>query len=135
MLLMAVGALVLVPASATAGPSAGKAVADDALARYTGPQKVKIEKRMSYFMICTEDCSLTVSSTLVVPGPDPPTLVDQKNFAANTKIEAFVIVKSRAGRNFLKANVGKSEIKSKISVVGINSGDTDTDKRTFKLKL
>lgn len=133
---LGVVAAVLLPASATAVPGAGKSALNENLVSYTGPNgKIKIAKRMSYFLACTTGCAVTVSSTLVVPGPNPAPLVSQKTFPTATNIEAFVIVKSKAGRRFLKDNVGKSKIASKVSAVDINTGDTDTDKRTFKLKL
>ena len=133
-LLGAVAALVLVPASATAVPKAGKSANNEDLIRYTGPKRIKIEKRMKYFLVCTADCDVTVSSTLVVPGPDVGPLVDQKPFEAGTRIQALVIVKSKAGRRFLRDNADSSRIKSKVSATDIATGDTDTDKRSFKFK-
>ena len=55
-------------AGAGDGPAAGKSA--DTLLRYITKGKLKPDKRIEYRIVCSLDCSVSASSTLVLKGPN-----------------------------------------------------------------
>lgn len=121
----------LVPAAG--GPFATSSLDVDALVRYTTKGKLKAQRRIAYTGVCSADCNVTATTTLVIPGPNiaPPPVSGA--FPAGQGFEAFIKI-SKAGAAFLKENKGKSSLRTKIQAVNTLTGDTDTDQRTFKFK-
>lgn len=131
----------LLPATVSAGAGlapTGKQQADasvevESLVAYVTKGKIKAQRRVRFLGSCSADCSVTVNMTLVVPGPNVVANPPSATFLAGEIFEGFIKL-SKSGAAFLKKNKDKSKLRTKIRAVNTVTGDTDTDKRTFKFK-
>jgi hypothetical protein len=83
--------------------------------------------------MCTADCRVTVRTTLVLPGPDVGTGRVSADFFANEIFEAYIVLNGPT-RAALKRNRAKARLRTRISAVDRTTGDTDLDRRTFRIK-
>jgi hypothetical protein len=135
-LIVGLTAASLLAAAAPAGAGAGEPGAQSSaepLVRYLTKGKLKVRKVIRYRMVCSEDCQVTVRSVIKVKGPDPSPLVSTASFPAGTVFEATV-EPNKPLRNAMKANLGKTKLKSTVNAVSTLDGETDTDRRTYKFK-
>lgn len=125
-------ALLLWAAPAGAGSPTAKASAED-LVSYLTKGKLKPGKRIAYRFVCSADCTLTASSTLVLKGPNLGPVSASQSFQAGQIAEAF-LKPNKAARNAIKDNIGASKLRTSVTATSLIDGTTDTDNRTFKFK-
>jgi hypothetical protein len=111
-------------------PAAG-AVDNDSLVSYSGPVKLKLQKRIAYPVICSATCQVTATTTLALPGPDLGPVVVPGTLAAGAPAEPFIVLNKAALKN-LGNNIGKARLKTQIDATNSTTGDTDTDTRVFR---
>ena len=119
-------------APAGAGSPSASAAAED-LVSYLTKGKLKPSKRIAYRVVCNADCQITATSTLVLPGPNLGPVSVTGAFAAGQIAEAF-LKPNKPARAAIKANIGSSKLRTKVTATNTATGETDTDSRTFKFK-
>jgi hypothetical protein len=129
--LIAALALVLLPAAgaASGGPSATKS---GVLVNYVSTGKLKIAKRITIFVICSETCH--IDSTTVIIGPSDKD---------KSKVSGQLAANSQGGPYFqptgpflkaMKANPGDYKIRNTIRATNVATGASETISRNFRLK-
>jgi hypothetical protein len=129
------------PATVSAGgglSSAGQQQATaslevETLASYMTKGKLKVQRKLKFLGVCSAECNVAVSMTLVVPGPNVIANPPAMTFAAGQVFQGFIDL-TKPGVAFLKENKSKSKLVTKIQAINTVTGDTDTDKRNFKFK-
>jgi hypothetical protein len=117
-------------AGAGDGPTAGKSA--DTLLRYLTKGKLKPDSRIEYRIVCSLDCNVSATSTLVLKGPNL-SAISSGAFPAGQVIEVF-LRPNKAARQAIK-NSGKSaRLKTKIRATAAATGETDSDARTYRFK-
>ncbi len=160
-LVAAVSAVWVAGASSASSPGASAAVVNEALVRYcsvlprfavgpddchapphrlaltrkrsVGPCKPRPARCLIYRGMCTADCRVTVRTTLVLPGPNVEAGRISGDFDANVIFEAYMSLNAPA-RAALKQNRAKARLRTRIAAVDRTTGDTDVDRRTFRIK-
>ena len=112
---------------------AGASIEVESLVSYVTKGKLKVQRKIRFLGSCTADCSVAVSMTLKIPGPNVIANPQPVNFLAGEIFEGFIEL-PKAGVAFIKENKGKSKFVTTIRAVNTLTGDTDTDKRNFKFK-
>jgi hypothetical protein len=130
-LAVAASAALLVPAGAGAGPSAS--ASGEELVRYLTKGKIKVSKRMEYRIVCSADCSVSASTTLVLKGPNLGPISSAGQFPAGQIIEVF-LKPNKAARNAIKASGNAAKLKTKIRATDVVTGEADSDSRAFRFK-
>jgi hypothetical protein len=130
----AVAAAVFVTAApAGAGSPVANVSADtEGLVSYVTAGKLKPGKRIVYRFVCSTECQVTASSTLVLNGPNLGPVVDSGMFSAGEIAQAFLKPNGTA-REAIKSNIGASKLRTSITATNA-AGATDTDTRTFRFK-
>jgi hypothetical protein len=122
-------AAVLAGALAMAAPAS----AGEDLISYQTKGKMKPSKRIAYQVVCTADCQVTATSTLVLPGPNLGPVSVTGAFAAGQVAEAY-LKPNKPARDAIKDNIAKAKLRTEVTATNVATGETDTDKRTFKFK-
>jgi hypothetical protein len=112
---------------------AAPASAGEELLTYLTKGKIKIGKRMDFQVVCSADCQVTSTTTVVLPGRDLGPIQASDVFAAGEVAESF-LKPNKPARQAMAESVGKSKLRTSVLATNIATGETDTDKRTFKLK-
>jgi hypothetical protein len=107
--------------------------AGEELVVYLTQGKLKPSKRISYRAACSADCQLSVSTTLVLKGPNLGPASDVGLFAAGQIAEPF-LKPNKTARGLIKANLGASKLRTSITATNTLTGEVDRDRRTFKFK-
>jgi hypothetical protein len=112
---------------------AAPASAGEDLVTYLTTGKLKPSKRIAFQVVCNANCQLTVTSTLVLKGPDLPPVSSSRVFAAGEIAEAF-LKPNKPARNAIKEHIGISKLRTSVTATETATGVTDTDNRTYKFK-
>jgi hypothetical protein len=113
--------------------SAGSSVLVETLVRYLPRRRLPVRRRIAYRGVCTADCNITARSTLVLPGPNIGPVSVSGSFGANEVFESFLKL-NRPALAALKRHRRKARLRTRIFAVDLTTGDTDTDRRTFRFK-
>ncbi len=114
---------------ATAAPVS----ANEDLVSYLTEGKRKVAKKVRYQFVCSADCQVTVSSTIKLKGPDVPPLVDTAQFQAGVPI-AHSLTLNKSLREAITDHIGASKLVSEVRATNTATGESDTDRRTFRFK-
>jgi hypothetical protein len=125
-------AILLVPAL-PAGADPKAQASGEELVSYLTKGKLKPAKRIPYRFVCSEDCFVTATSTLVLKGPNLGPVSSSGQFAAGQVIEAF-LKPNKPARTAITDNIGASKLRTSVTASSTLTGETDTDNRTFKFK-
>lgn len=125
-------ALLLWAAPAGAGSPKAKASGEE-LITYLTKGKLKPGKRIAYDVVCAADCSLTATSTLVLKGPNLGPVAASGQFPAGQVAESF-LKPNRAARSAIKRNTRSAKLRTAVTATNLLTGETDTDRRTFRFK-
>jgi hypothetical protein len=125
-------AAVLLPALPAAASPTAQTSAED-LVSFLTKGKLKPGKRIAFRFVCSEDCFVTATSTLVLKGPNLGPIASSGQFPAGQIIEAF-LKPNRPARDAIKDNIGASKLRTSVTATSTGTGETDTDNRTFKFK-
>lgn len=125
-------ALLLWAAPAGAGSPKAKASGEE-LITYLTKGKLKPGKRIAYDVVCAADCSLTATSTLVLKGPNLGPVAASGQFPAGQVAESF-LKPNKAARSAIKRNTRSAKLRTAVTATNLLTGETDTDRRTFRFK-
>jgi 3D (Asp-Asp-Asp) domain-containing protein len=126
-------AVILVSAAAP-GALAQTPVDSEGLLNYLTTGKLKLKKRITYKFVCSTDCQVTASSTLVLRGPDVGPIVDTGSFPAGQIIEVF-LKPNKSARRSIRKHLGASKLRTSVTAINPGPyGENDTDTRVFRFK-
>lgn len=132
--IVAVTAAACLFAAAPAGAGSPKAKASgEELISFLTKGKLKPGKRIAYRVVCSADCQLTATSTLILKGPNLGPVSSTGSFAAGQVAEAFLKLNGPA-QDAIKDHIGASKLKASVTATSTVDGSTDTDNRVFKFK-
>jgi hypothetical protein len=128
------GAWAVFAGAAPASPSSQASPAADTedLVSYVTVGKLKPGKRIAYKFVCSTECQVTATSTLVLKGPNLGPAVDTGMFSSGQIAEAF-LKPNKAARAAINAHIGASKLRTSIRASNA-AGATDTDTRAFRFK-
>lgn len=106
---------------------------DEGLLSYVTTGKLKLGKRIAYRFVCSAECQVTATSTLVLRGPDVGPAVDTGLFPAGEIIEAF-LKPNKSARGAIRRNIGASKLRTSVTATNPATGATDTDTRIFRFR-
>jgi hypothetical protein len=107
---------------------------DDGLVSYVTTGKLKLGKQIAYKFVCSTECQVTATSTLVLRGPDVGPIVDTGLFPAGEIIEAF-LKPNKSARRAIRRNIRASKLRTSVTAVNPGPyGETDTDTRVFRFR-
>ena len=115
------------PATTTGQPAA------EALLSYVTVGKLKLGKRITYRFVCSAECKVTATSTLVLRGPDIGPVADAGLFPAGEIIEAF-LKPNKSARRAIRRNIGASKLRTSVTATSPGTGLNDTDTRVFRFR-
>jgi hypothetical protein len=125
-------ALLLWAAPAGAGSPKAKASGEE-LITYLTKGKLKPGKRIAYQVVCAADCELSATSTLVLKGPNLGPVTAEGQFPAGQVAESF-LKPNKPARSAIKSHLGSSKLRTSVTATNVLTGETDTDRRTFRFK-
>ena len=126
-------ATVVAAVSAALLAMAAPASAGEDLLTYLTKGKMKPSKRIAFQVVCNADCQLTATSTLVLKGPNLPPVSVTNVFPAGLIAEAF-LKPNKPARQAIKDDIGAAKLKTSVTATNTATGETDTDRRTYKFK-
>lgn len=127
-----VAAAMVLAAPASAGSPRAKAAGEELLT-YLTKGKLKVGKRIAYRVVCSVDCQLTATSTLIVKGGQVGPVSSTASFPAGQVAEAY-LKPNKPARNAIKDNIGAAKLRTSVTATSVATGEADTDKRTYKFK-
>ena len=106
----------------------------EGLLRYVTNGKLKLGKRIAYRFVCSTECQVTATSTLVLRGPNVGPIVDSGSFPAGQIIEVF-LKPNKSARRAIRRNLGASKLRTSVTAINPGPyGENDTDTRVFRFK-
>ena len=131
---MTVGVAVILVTAVAPRAIAQTPVDSEGLVSYVTTGKLKLKKRITYRFVCSTECQVTASSTLVLRGPDVGPIVDTGLFPAGQIIEVF-LKPNKSARRSIRKHIGASKLRTSVTAVNPGPyGENDTDMRTFRFK-
>ena len=132
--LVTAGVAVILVTAAPPRAVAQTSVDSEGLLSYVTTGKLKLKKRITYKFVCSTECQVTATTTLVLRGPDVGPIVDTGVFPAGQIIEVFLKPNTSA-RRAIRSNIGKSKLRTSVTAINPGPyGENDTDTRVFKFK-
>ncbi len=127
--MVAAAAALMVPAAASASPTATKS---GVLINYVGPTKLKVAKKLQITLVCSANCS--VQSTTTVKGPQFNDSFDVSGpLTANVPGGPFFNPNGPLLKQ-MKDEPGKFKVISSVTATNTMTGAVESISRTFKLK-
>jgi hypothetical protein len=124
--------LLLLPGAAVAGGDGPTATRSGALINYVTTGKLRIAKRIDVVVVCSADCQVDATTTVVAPGPN---LIGNVSGVLAANIPGGPFIKPNGPLlKGMKASPGKYKIRSKITATDLATGAVETIARTFRLK-
>ena len=132
--LVTAGLAVILVTAAPPRAVAQTSVDSEGLLSYVTTGKLKLKKRIAYKFVCSTECQVTATTTLVLRGPDVGPIVDTGVFPAGQIIEVF-LKPNKSARRAIRSNIGKSKLRTSVTAINPGPyGENDTDTRVFKFK-
>ena len=132
--LVTAGLAVILVTAAPPRAVAQTSVDSEGLLSYVTTGKLKLKKRITYKFVCSTECQVTATTTLVLRGPDVGPIVDTGVFPAGQIIEVF-LKPNKSARRAIRSNIGKSKLRTSVTAINPGPyGENDTDTRVFKFK-
>ena len=113
------GVAVILVTAAPPRAVAQTSVDSEGLVSYLTTGKLKVKKRIAYKFVCSTECQVTATTTLVLRGPDVGPIVDTGLFPAGQIIEVF-LKPNKSARRAIRKHIGASKLRT--SVCAINPG-------------
>jgi hypothetical protein len=132
--LVTAGVAVILVSAGSPGAVAQTSVDTEGLLSYVTTGKLKLGKRIAYRLVCSTDCQVTATTTLVLRGPDVGPVVDTGSFPAGETFEVF-LRPNKAARRAIRRHIRASKLRT--SVTAVNPGpysEGDTDTRVFRFR-
>lgn len=109
-------------------------VDSEGLLSYVTTGKLKLGKRIAYRFVCSTECQVTATTTLVLRGPDVGPIVDTGSFPAGEIIEVF-LKPNKSARKSIRRHIGASKLRTSVTAINPGPyGENDTDTRVFRFK-
>ena len=132
--LVTAGVAVMLVTAAPPRAIAQTSVDSEGLVSYVTTGKLKLKKRITYKFVCSTECQVTATSTLVLRGPDVGPIVDTGVFPAGQIIEVF-LKPNKSARRSIKRNLKASKLRTSVTAINPGPyGENDTDTRVFRFK-
>ena len=101
----------------------------EGLLTYVTTGKLKLGKRIAYKFVCSTECQVTATTTLVLRGPDVGPIVDTGLFPAGQIIEVF-LKPNKSARRAIRKHIGDSKLRTSVTAINPGPyGENDTDTR------
>ena len=101
---------------------------------YVTTGKLKVGKRIAYKLMCSTECQVTATTTLVLRGPDVGPVVDTALFPAGKTIVVF-LKPNKSARRAIRRHIRASKLRTSVTAVKPGPyGESDTDTRIFRFK-
>lgn len=123
--------LAFVAPSGAASPRAQ--TSGEELVSYLTKGKLKLAKRIQYSFVCSVNCQVTATASVKVKGPDPSPQSNTGQFSAGLEVAQF-LTPNKPLRNAIKDHIGAAKLVTEITARDLATGETDTDRRTFRFK-
>jgi hypothetical protein len=130
--LLAVAAALLLPASSALAGDGPVAQKSGAIVNFVTTGKVKVARHFQPLAVCSVDCSVTGTAVLKGLG-GKATITDSGTFAANQPFGLQITVKGGLLK-LMKANPGRFHLSETYTATDPATGATDTVSRSFKFK-
>ncbi len=131
---MTAGVAVILVTGASPRAVAQTPVDSEGMLNYVTTGKLKLGKRIAYKFVCSTECQVTATTTLVLRGPDVGPIVDTGLFPAGQIIEVF-LKPNKSARRAMRRHIGKSKLRTSVTAINPGPyGENDTDTRVFKFK-
>ena len=132
--LVTAGVAIILVSAAPPRAIAQTSVDSEGQLSYVTTGKLKLGKRIAYRFVCSTECQVTATSTLVLKGPDVGPIVDSGSFPAGQIIEVF-LKPNKSARRTIKRNLGASKLRTSVTAITPGPyGENDTDTRVFRFK-
>jgi hypothetical protein len=132
--LVTAGVAVTLVTAASPHAVAQTPVDSEGLLSYVTTGKLKVGKRISYKFVCSTECQVTATTTLVLRGPDVGPIVDTGLFPAGEIIEVF-LKPNKSARRSIRRHIRKSKLRTSVTAINPGPyGENDTDTRVFRFK-
>jgi hypothetical protein len=132
--LVTAGVAVILLTAAPPRAVAQTSVNSESLLSYVTTGKLKLKKRVTYRFVCSTECQVTATSTLVLRGPDVGPIVDTGVFPAGQVIEVF-LKPNKSARRAIRRNIGASKLRTSVTAINPGPyGENDTDTRVFRFR-
>jgi 3D (Asp-Asp-Asp) domain-containing protein len=132
--LVTAGLAVILVTAAPPRAVAQTSVDSEGLLSYVTTGKLKLKKRITYKFVCSTECQVTATTTLVLRGPDVGPIVDTGVFPAGQIIEVF-LKPNKSARRAIRRNIGASKLRTSVTAINPGPyGENDTDTRVFRFK-
>ena len=106
----------------------------EGLVSYLTTGKLKLKKRIAYRFVCSTECQVTATTTLVLRGPDVGPIVDTGLFPAGQIIEVF-LKPNKSARRAIRKHIGASKLRTSVTAINPGPyGENDTDMAIFRFK-
>lgn len=128
----AVAAIAMVAAAPSAAAAPGASASADTLITYGPQKKLKIGKRIIFPVVCSVNCD--ARAVALVSGPaEVPKIVISGALPGGTAVPVILKPDGPLLESF-KASPGRFVIMTTISATDPVTGETDVDKRNFRLR-
>ena len=132
--LVTAGLAVILVTAAPPRAVAQTSVDSEGLLSYVTTGKLKLKKRITYKFVCSTECQVTATTTLVLRGPDVGPIVDTGVFPAGQIIEVF-LRPNKSARRAIQRNIGASKLRTSVTAINPGPyGENDTDTRVFRFR-
>ncbi len=132
--LVTAGVAVIFVTAAPPRAVAQTSVDSEGLLSYVTTGKLKLKKRIAYKFVCSTECQVTATTTLVLRGPDVGPIVDTGVFPAGQIIEVF-LKPNKSARRAIQRNIGASKLRTSVTAINPGPyGENDTDTRVFRFR-
>ena len=132
--LVTAGVAIILVSAAPPRAIAQTSVDSEGQLSYVTTGKLKLKKRITYKFVCSTECQVTATSTLVLRGPDVGPIVDTGVFPAGQIIEVF-LKPNKSARRKIRRNLGASKLRTSVTAINPGPyGENDTDTRVFRFK-
>ena len=132
--LVTAGLAVILVTAAPPRAVAQTSVDSEGLLSYVTTGKLKLKKRIAYKFVCSTECQVTATTTLVLRGPDVGPIVDTGVFPAGQIIEVF-LRPNKSARRAIQRNIGASKLRTSVTAINPGPyGENDTDTRVFRFR-
>jgi hypothetical protein len=132
--LVTAGVAVILVTAAPPRAVAQTPVDSEGLLSYVTTGKLKLGKRIAYKLVCSTECQVTATTTLVLRGPDVGPVVDTALFPAGETI-VVLLQPNKSARRAIRRHIRASKLRTSVTAVNPGPyGESDTDTRIFRFK-
>jgi hypothetical protein len=132
--LVTAGVAVILVTAAPPRAVAQTSVDSEGLLSYVTTGKLKLGKRIAYKLVCSTECQVTATTTLVLRGPDVGPVVDTALFPAGETI-VVLLQPNKSARRAIRRHIRASKLRTSVTAVNPGPyGESDTDTRIFRFK-